>query len=165
MRGDLDHGRVLVDGRTQALDRAGQTPYQAGRVNGSAVRCEPAADDVRRAQPLRCLGLREFAVVIVGEPVRVHVLDEFAFALQLHRIAGEVDVATMSEVAVDALGVDHTSDFGHRPCIAVCRRAASERTLLGDGVETHRQQCRAPAAVATTGAEAHHLRFENRNAA
>ena len=44
------------------------------------------------------------------------------------------------------------------------KRAASRELLGGDRVETHRQQRRAPATVASAGAEADHLGLEDRDA-
>jgi hypothetical protein len=165
VRQDLEGRGVFVDGRSACFDDSPQAACQAGRVNGRAVRGERAAQHLRGTAPCPSLVAVEQTVVVVGEPVALQMCDEVASALELHLAACQREVPTLMEVALDALGCDHAPhlrDGVVHGLLQPHRRVARRRS--GDRVETHREQGAAPTAVASAGAEADHVGFEQHDA-
>ena len=125
------------------------------------MRCEQRAANVGGgARPARLVGVEP--PVVVAEPM-LRVLRELgADAVDLRRRSGEIDPSALRVVAVDRLGGDDATDLVdgvvHRP-LESDRRVAS--VAAGNGRQAHREQRRAPSAIAAAGPETHRRPFEH----
>ena len=159
---DAGHGGRLVHDDPEPLDRPRQAAHQSRRMDRRTVRCVRRAEDSCRAEPPAGLVGVEQLEVFLAEAPAAGGRDLVARAVELHRRAGQHDRAALAEVAVDALGVGDGPDLVdaclHR---AVLRDRPVEAVPLRQPRHRRGEQRRAPATVASAGAEAGDLPLEH----